>query len=64
MTDMPDDYWCAVPELKELNMTVDEIRALTIPFEKVSSIISIVPVNDHWKGIVTTHTILILELCN
>lgn len=36
MTDTPDDYWCTVPELKEFNLTIDQIRNISIPSVVVS----------------------------
>lgn len=36
MTDAPDDYWCSVPELKELNLTTNEIKILSIPIITVN----------------------------
>lgn len=37
MADTPDDYWCSVPDFKGSNLTVEEIRMLTIPIEKVKT---------------------------
>lgn len=36
MTDTPDDYWCKVPDLKNANLTLEEIRNISIPFTVVS----------------------------
>lgn len=36
MTDAPDDYWCSVPELKDLNLTANEIKVLSIPLITVN----------------------------
>lgn len=32
MTDVPEDFWCAIPELQ--NLTVDQRRAIGIPLEE------------------------------
>lgn len=32
MTDVPEDFWCAIPELQ--NLTVDQRRAIGIPVEE------------------------------
>lgn len=37
MADIPDDYWCSVPDFKGSNLTIEEIRMLTIPIEKVKT---------------------------
>lgn len=39
MTDTPDDYWCAVPELSEYNLTTTQIKSLSIPVIEVHKII-------------------------
>lgn len=36
MTDTPDDYWCRIPDLKSTNLTLEEIRNISIPFTEVS----------------------------
>lgn len=36
MTDTPDDYWCAIPQLQHLNLTVDQLKNLAIPLTLVS----------------------------
>lgn len=33
MTDVPDDFWCAIPELN--NLTAEKRREIGIPFEEV-----------------------------
>lgn len=37
MTDTPDDYWCAVPELAKFNLTTTQIKHLSIPIIEVIS---------------------------
>lgn len=32
MTDVPDDFWCAIPELN--NLTVDQRKTIGIPFDR------------------------------
>lgn len=32
MTDVPEDFWCAIPELH--NLTVDQRKEIGIPFER------------------------------
>lgn len=42
MTDTPDDYWCKVPDLKNTNLTLEEIRNISIPFTVVSGYLIII----------------------
>lgn len=35
MTDVPEDYWCAVPDLYKYNLTNGQIKNLSIPIISV-----------------------------
>lgn len=35
MSDAPDDYWCDVPNLKDFNLTTEQIRDIAIPSTEV-----------------------------
>lgn len=35
MTDVPEDYWCAVPDLYKYNLTNEQLKNLSIPIVSV-----------------------------
>lgn len=39
MTDVPEDFWCAIPELQ--NLTVDQRRAIGIPVEEREEVLTV-----------------------